>query len=368
MEPFIPDALPLTNVDWRRHIKAVGLANNYLARLDTALQVLPNHELLLATILTQEAVLSSKIEGTRATLEDVLENDASIKALPSLALDIEEVDNYRHALGFLVNEMEKKPLSLNHIKEAHRILLQGVRGENKRRGEFRTTQNWIGGIGSPIEEATFIPPSPSILMEHLSALERYFHADDHDALVQLATVHAQFEILHPFLDGNGRMGRILIPLFLYEKKMVSRPYLYISAYFEQHRDEYYHRLQEITLKENWNDWIDFFLRGLIDSARKQGLLASQIFDLTEATKEQLSTKIPEKHLIPFVNFICAHPIFKVAQMREELSMSRSTAHRFLEKALNAGTLVKWSRMRGRGGEVFRFEALLEKVIGQGTLT
>jgi Fic family protein len=235
-------------------------------------------------------------------MEDILEFDADASTPSLLKGVIEEIDNYRLALYFLADRMRLMAFTLNLIKEAHGILLDGVRGKIKRRGEFRTTQNWIGGIGASLEMAKYVPPSPLILMEQLPLLEKYFHYEDRDALVQLAIIHAQFEILHPFLDGNGRIGRILIPLFLCQKGIISHPCFFIRAYFEKHREEYYLHLEEITKNGKWDDWIAFFLKGIIHEAKVQWLLAKNIVDLHQDIIQQFLPSSSQKFVYPIANF------------------------------------------------------------------
>ncbi|MGA9070409.1 MAG: Fic/DOC family N-terminal domain-containing protein, partial [Terracidiphilus sp.] len=221
MKPYVPQELPLSEVAWIQLIPLIGQANRQLAEYNGVLYTFTNPELLLSPLTTQEAVLSSKIEGTQATLGEVLKFEAGEEPeLESRRQDIQEIMNYRHALKEAEEELRTRPFNLNLLLQLHSTLLDSVRGRNKARGSFRKDQNWIGSPGSTIEEAEFIPPAPGDSLEKaLHNWESYYHDDRPDALVQLAITHAQFEILHPFLDGNGRLGRILIPLFLFEKKI-----------------------------------------------------------------------------------------------------------------------------------------------------
>jgi len=216
--PYIPTALPLTDIAWEELLPNIVKANTVLANFNGILETIRNPLIFLSPLMTQEAVLSSRIEGTRASFSDILEHEAAPKKIKDNYNDIEEVINYREALRYAEVVLIKRPICLNLIRGIHGILLKGVRGENKSRGEFRKIQNWIGPPGSKIEIASFVPPSPENLLNYLSNWEKYCHYDEKDSLVQLAVIHAQFEIIHPFLDGNGRVGRILIPLFLKEKK------------------------------------------------------------------------------------------------------------------------------------------------------
>lgn len=358
-EPYIPQILPLSMINWERHVPNIAQANSHLARFDGILQTIPNPELLLAPIMTQEAVLSSRIEGTQATLEDVLEFDAEPSEEIRNFHDIQEVNNYRKTLQYAIQSLKEMPLTLNLIKAMHKILLEGVRGNNKRRGEFRKTQNWIGRTGATIEQATFIPPSPIDLQDHLSHFERYFHFNDKERLVQLAIIHAQFELLHPFLDGNGRIGRILIPLFLYEKQLISHPSFYISGFFDLERDAYYDHLENISKNNSWDDWIEFFLHAVIFQAKAQSSLAKQILGLYDGIKVE-ATEMTRSHLvIKTLDFIFAHPIFKSSNFVEITDIPRATAHRLLNSLVEGGILLPSREKTGRAGQIYRFDRLLQ---------
>jgi Fic family protein len=231
--PCIPDRLPLKTIDWARLIAPLGKANRAIAHYDGVLRNVPNPAVLLSPLTANEAVLSSKIEGTQATLQEVLEFESGEEtAEPELRADIYEIVNYRKALHAAKTFLQEKPLHLGTLLRAHGILLDSVRGHNKARGQFRTVQNWIGKHGTNVGQARFIPPSPLDLPEALTNFENYLHHEECDPIAQLGIIHAQFEILHPFLDGNGRVGRMLVPLFLYEKKVLASPMFYLSAYLE----------------------------------------------------------------------------------------------------------------------------------------
>ena len=236
-KPYIPARFPPNDLKLEPFIKKIVEANRGIALFDGILQGLPNPDILLAPLTTNEAVLSSRIEGTQATFEDVLQEEAGItpkNISDSLKSDIIEVLNYKKALIYGTEEVKNRPLSLSLMKELHKILLTGVRGRFRLLGEFRKTQNWIGTSGTPIEKARYIPPDPIILPEHLEYWEDFLKTNDYpDKIVQLGLLHAQFEILHPFEDGNGRIGRLIIPLFLYWKGLISRPSFYLSEYLEK---------------------------------------------------------------------------------------------------------------------------------------
>ena len=223
MKPIVPQQLPLDEIDWEPLIPLIGRSNRSLALYDGILYGVPNPEVLLSPITTQEAVLSSRIEGSQATLGEVLKFEAGEEPEhESRRHEILEILNYRSALRSAEIELARRPFSLNLLIGLHETLLDSVRGRDKGRGQFRKSQNWIGVPGCSIEQADFVPPDPLLVTGALDNWENYYHEDRPDALVQLAIVHAQFEIIHPFLDGNGRIGRILIPLFLFEKRLLSQ--------------------------------------------------------------------------------------------------------------------------------------------------
>jgi len=336
MKPFTPYILPPKDINWERHITFIGLANAELARYDGVLQHIPNTEILFSPLTTQEAVLSSKIEGTQATLEDVLSFEAKKESANPKSEDIGEVINYRKTLEHAVNRIGKYdfPLSLRLIKEMHEILLDNVRGQNKDRGNFRRSQNWIGAPGSTMETARYVPPTPADVMPALDNFEKYIHYIEKDRLVQLAVIHAQFEMIHPFLDGNGRIGRLLIPLFLFEKKVLCKPLFYISAYFESNREEYYNRLLSVSQTNDWDSWIEYFLNVVILQARKNVQYANSILSLYNEMKTRVVELTNSKHAIETIDFIFRKPIFTTSNFLEETNIPRPGAKRILSRLAN----------------------------------
>ena len=220
MKPYEPNKLPLEGLDYQRLFAVVGDANAELARYDGLLQGVVNPSVMLSPLTNEEAVLSSKIEGTQATIDEVLEQEAGLIKEGKKYNDIQEIINYREALRSAHHYLGERPITLSLVRELHKVLLNTVRGQDKTPGEFRKDQNWIGNYGYPIEQAAFVPPNPLQLQDHLEAWQTYMESTDIDLLLQTAVVHAQFELLHPFKDGNGRIGRILIPLFLFSKEEV----------------------------------------------------------------------------------------------------------------------------------------------------
>lgn len=363
MKPYIPDKLPLENIDWTRHVPAIGKAHAAIGRYDGMLQSIVNPDLLLSPLTTQEAVLSSKIEESQATLEDVLEYDADPTEIfeDRKYADIMEVVNYRKAIAYATQKLETHPLSLNFIREIHAILLDSVRGRNKNPGEFRRVQNYIGAPGASIEQATFIPPSPDLVMPSLDNWEKYIHFDEKDVLVQLAIVKAQFEIIHPFLDGNGRIGRLLIPLFLYAKKTLSSPMFYLSAYLESNRDVYYQKLRAVSEAKDWDGWISFFLDAVIEQAEVNISKAKSIHALYEKMKKQIPELTSSKFAINATDALFSAPSLTTASFIEKSGIQKASAIRIIDKLQENGILTEIRKSSGRRAAMYLFEELFEIV-------
>ena len=268
IQPYQPNDLPLGDLDATRLLPLVGTANGELARYDSLLQTIPNPMMIITPLMRQEAILSSKIEGTQATIDEVLESEVGIVKEGTKGEDIQEINNYYKALSLGYDHLQQAPITLSFIRELHKVLLDSSRGRDKTPGRFRDNQNWIGTPFCSIDQASFIPPSPMQLDELLEKWHNYLEGDDIDPLIQTAIVHAQFELIHPFKDGNGRIGRILIPLFLYKKKLLIKPVFYLCAYLEANRDHYYARLQGISEQGDWNGWLEFFLKAIIDEGKQ----------------------------------------------------------------------------------------------------
>lgn len=357
-KPYLPSKLPLENTPWDKIITLIGKANGEIARYDGILQSVPNPTMLLSPLTTQEAVLSSKIEGTQATLEDVLKYEANPKQKVEKHNDIQEVLNYRKAMFLAISEMERKPMTLKLIKKIHSVLLDSVRGQNKGRGQFRTVQNWIGKPGSPMEEARYVPPEPMFLAEYLDNFEKYIHYTEKDRLVQLAIVHAQFEIIHPFLDGNGRIGRILVPLYLYEKKILSNPMFYVSAYLENHRQQYYDTLLSITKSGNWVGWIIFFMTALIEQSKANSIKARQILRMYDLMKTKIVDITHSQYSILALDYLFKAPIVSTSDFIEQTRIPRQSALRILKKLNGAEILGIFEIGRGNKPTIYIFNDLL----------
>ncbi len=258
---FIPNPLP-PQFEWNNTlVNSLSRADHVLGMLAREGARLPSPHLLIRPFITREAVLSSKIEGTQATLLEVLAQDAGVH-VDRNPDDLQEVQNYILALDYGLTRLQELPLSLRLIREIHSKLMQGVRGSHATPGEFRQSQNWIGSPGSTLQTAKYIPPLPDQLGDCLSLLENFLHDRTLPPLIHVALCHYQFEAIHPFLDGNGRVGRLLIVLLLIERKLIPSPILYVSAFFEATRDEYYRQLYRVSSQGTWNEWFVYFLNGV----------------------------------------------------------------------------------------------------------
>jgi Fic family protein len=349
-------------LDWESLIPLIGAANRALASFNGCLYGMPNAELLLSPLTTQEAVLSSKIEGTQATFGDVLKFEAGEEPRQDARrLDIQEILNYRTALKAAETELRGRPFNLNLLLTLHGVLLDSVRGRDKARGRLRTVQNWIGRPGSSIEEAIYIPPAPDRLRPLLDNWEKYYHADGPDPLVQLAMIHGQFELIHPFIDGNGRIGRILIPLFLYEKGLLSRPVFYLSAYIEAHKEEYAAALGALSGRQNhaWNGWVAFFLTALTKQAQENLEVARRIIALYERSKADMIRITRSQYAVPLLDQLFRQPVFSPAQLQRHRHLpSKQMIMSLLARLKDAGILTVTREPSGRRPQILAFAELV----------
>ena len=361
MGRFPPD----DRLDWPKLVPFIGPATAAVARYDGMLAAIPNPSVLLAPLTTREAVLSSRIEGTQATMGEVLEFEAGQE--PESAArrdDIGEVLNYRAAMRRAEEMLEKLPLSLRVVREAHSVLLRGVRGEGKAPGEYRRAPNWIGPPGCSIDEATFVPIGADRLADAMSAWESYIHRNATDRLVQLAVLHAEFEALHPFLDGNGRLGRMLVPLFLWQHGLIRAPMFYISAFFEARRDAYYAGLLAIARDDDWTGWCRFFLQAVQAQAEDNLSRTQGIIDLYDNMKRRVDDLTRSRYAIRALDWIFERPIFRSTDFVTTAGVPEPTARRFLKLLIEAEILtVLWSG-RGRRPSVLCFLELLSIAEGR----
>lgn len=323
---FIPKPLPPVppiNIDVEL-LKLLSDADRKLGRLDGITQILPNPDLFVAMYVKKEAVLSSQIEGTQASLIDILgEDDPKRKSL-----DVGEIVNYVKAMNYGINRLSELPLSLRLIREIHSILLKDGRGSNRSPGDFRRTQNWIGPAGCSLMDATFVPPPVPEMNEAMSQLELFMHEeDDIPTLIKIGIIHAQFETIHPFLDGNGRMGRLLITFWLCQKEILSKPLLYLSYYFKQNRLEYYDRLTAVREKGDWENWLKFFLKGVAQVSDQAISSAKEIINLRDSYSKMLYQRNSNNaNYQKLLDSLFEQPVITINKIKGLLSVSYPTAN------------------------------------------
>ena len=357
---YVPAPLP-PPITWDEGL-TVGLsaADRAIGRLAGEGRRLPNPHLLIRPFVRKEAVLSSRIEGTQATLGELFaaEAGAAVERSPD---DLREVGNYVAALEYGLERLETLPLSLRLVREMHEHLMQGVRGEVATPGEFRHSQNWIGPPGCTLQEATFVPPPPFELMSCLDSWERFLHDDSLPPLVHAALVHAQFEAIHPFLDGNGRVGRLLITLLLVKQALIPSPLLYLSAYFEATSQEYYVRLLGVTEGGEWEEWLVYFLRGVAVQAEDAVDRIERIDGLLSDWKQKLASgqsRLPERALDLFAE----NPFWTVRGVAGRLGVAFTTAQRAIDRLEDAGVVTRVGE--ARRNRVYWAGAILDVLEGE----
>lgn len=334
---YVPEPLP-PPIEWGAELAAaLSAADRAIGRLAGEGRRLANPHLLIRPFVRREAVLSSRIEGTQATLGEILAAEAGAAVERSPA-DLREVGNYVVALEHGVERLRTLPLSLRLVRELHDKLMRGVRGDSATPGQFRTTQNWIGPAGCTLAEASFIPPPPDRLMECLGAWEAFLHDRALPPLVQVALAHAQFEAIHPFLDGNGRVGRLLITLLLIAQAVLPAPLLYLSAYFDASRDTYYARLLAITERGEWEAWLAYFLAGVAQQADDAVQRIQRIDDLFRELHLRLAremSRLPEQALALFAE----NPFWTVKALAARLAVAFTSAQRAIDRLAAAGIVT-----------------------------
>lgn len=359
-KPFDLPELPV-KINYEPLIKHITKAHRAIAGLDALLGALPNPNLLGRTMQTKEAVESSKIEGTQATINEVLAHEAGVDKEDSIQKkrDISEVINYRQALDLGIKSLESLPMSENLIKKLHAILLKSGRGANKAPGEFRKAQVYIGKPGAGIADALYIPPTADKIIPLFSNLEKYLNSDEEkDKLVQIAVAHYQFEALHPFLDGNGRIGRLIISLFLYEKKLLSHPFLYLSEFFEEHRQDYYELLRGVSEKEDWENWIKFFLNALATQAERAEETGKEILKLHAGYKERVA-EINSRYAVNLLDAIFVRPIFSTASLRKHVKIKNTqTLFNLIAKFVELKILTE-AKPEKKRGRIYVFTELMK---------
>lgn len=338
---FIPGPLPpKPPINFDSELQnLLSEADRALARLDGIVTVLPNTDLFIAMYVKKEALLSSQIEGTQASLEGVLEFEANL--VPKENIDeIKEVVNYIKALNYGIERLRTLPMSLRLIKEIHKILIGKTRGSARNPGEFRTTQNWIGPQGAGLSEAIFIPPPPDLVMNLMGNLEKFTHQKDNiPPLIKIGLIHAQFETIHPFLDGNGRMGRILITFYLYWKGLLSKPLLYLSFYLKKNREAYYELLMKIRKEGLWEEWIKFFLKGVYETSQESANTAREIIKLKDKIIDKLyENSISSIFAVKLLEILFDSPLIETKDVVSKLKIHKDTANELIKGFEKIGIL------------------------------
>ncbi len=346
---YVPNPLPPMNLTWDSElIEVLSLADRALGELAGIGRSLPNPHLLVRPFLRREAVLSSRIEGTQASLADVLAYEAVQLPLFDAPDDVKEVHNYVRALEYGLERMSSLPVSLRLIRELHGILLEGVRGEQFQAGEFRQGQNFIGPPGSSLATATYVPPPPKEMMEALQHLELYINeASNLPPLIRLGLIHYQFEAIHPFPDGNGRLGRLLVSILLCAWNLLPQPLLYLSAFFETNRPDYYANLRGVSEKGNWNSWLSFFLNGVSSQSIDAADRVKRINDLRENYRQRFQQGRSAARLLQVVDLLFARPLISVRTVEEELALPYPTAERYIDELVKQGILESSGKARNR---------------------
>lgn len=343
----------------------LSLADRKLGRLDGVTQILPNPELFVAMYVKKEAVLSSQIEGTQASFVDVLSTEYN-QADDQRHDDVKEVINYVDAMNWGLEQLASFPLSLRLIRNIHARLIHNTRGANKNPGEFRTSQNWIGPAGCTLNTATFVPPTVPDMNVALGDLELFIHQEDFiPALVKIAMIHAQFETIHPFLDGNGRMGRLLITFWLCQQNILTKPLLYLSFYFKKNRAEYYDRLMAVRKNGDWENWIKFFLRGIAEVSDEATESARAILKIKEDATNALYKKDgTNSNYQRLLNYLFEQPFIKRSDVEQYLDVSNPTAGSILEVFCQMNILVDCTPDKARN-KMYAFGKYLD-ILNSGT--
>lgn len=352
---FVPKPLPPTppiQLD-AELMTLLEQSGTELGRLDGIARVIPDPDFFVSMYVRREAVLSSQIEGTQSTLEDLLEREIGA-GVDDHRSDVLDIVNYVQAMNFGLERLQTLPLSLRLIREIHRELLKDGRGSHAARGEFRKTQNWIGPDGASIEQATFVPPPVPEMTNALGDLEVFLHAESpYPTLIEVGLAHAQFETIHPFLDGNGRVGRLLNTFLLVQRGVLRKPLLYLSYYFKLHRTEYYDRLMAVRVRGDWEGWLAFFLRGVVQTAREATATAERIFEMRESHRAAIIERGLGENALRLLSELFRRPLLNVNLAAEILGTTFPTASRLVSGLEELGILEEITgRKRSR---IYRYE-------------
>lgn len=342
-------------------LKRVVQANKSIAALEGVASRIPDIEMFIYMYVRKEALMSSQIEGTQATLEDILAPDIETNTNHNIT----DVVNYTKATEYAIERLKTLPLCGRLLRETHAVLMEGVRGEEKYPGEFRHSQNWIGGQGSSLKDARYIPPNPEDMAQAISDLEKYINSDNElDDLIRIALIHYQFETIHPFLDGNGRIGRLMIILYLIERKIITTPALYISYFLKKNRIEYYDRMTAVRAKGDYEQWIGFFLQALSETAED----AIKTIDRISALHDTNTRKIKElgraaKKTLAVFSYLEKHPIIEISRTAKELGMAFSTVSNAVKRLTETGILE--NKTKGTRNRIFVYADYLD-ILREGT--
>ncbi len=358
---FIPDPLP-PNITWTPDlVRSLSDADRLLGQLAGEGAKLINPHLLIRPFIKREAVYSSRIEGTQATLGELLVSEAG-GAVERSPADLREVANYVAAIDYGIRRLKKFPLSLRLVRELHEILMRGTHGTFATPGEFRKTQNWIGSPGSTLMTARFVPPPPEELMNCLGAWEKFLHDQTVPPLVNAALAHYQFESIHPFLDGNGRVGRLLITLFLIERKILPAPLLYLSAFFEITRRDYYDNLNRVRTHGDWEGWLVYFFNGVARQSEDALCRAQNINETLEAWKKKASST----QVVEAISLLARNPYLTVNSLSDHLKVAFTTAQRTIDKMQKLNILIQHDEKKR--GRVYCATAILKMLEEPARLT
>jgi len=358
---YLPNPLPPAITYDKELINLLSEADRILGNLSGIGTLLPNPDLLITPYVKREAVLSSKIEGTQASLSDLFYFEAAGKEereKEAKTTDILEVVNYVKAMNYGIKRLKELPLCLRLIREIHKELMHKVRGEHLTPGEFRRSQNWIGPAGCTLDNASFVPPPVHEMHEALDKFEKFLHdKESFPGLVQCAFMHYQFEAIHPFLDGNGRVGRLLITLFLCEREYLIYPLLYLSAFFEKNRREYYERLLAVSQKGNWENWIKFFLRAVAHQSKDAIDNSKLILSLLDKYRKMLREKRSSSYALDLLEEIFLNPFVTISYAAKRLKTTYPTAKAAVDKLRECGILAEASDKRW--GKAYKAQELLK---------
>lgn len=365
-KPCHPELLKDIELDWGALVEPIARASDSIGRFDGALEGMVNNHVLMSPFTRREAVLSSQIEGTQATFVEVLEHEAGkLAEEEEKRQDINEIQNYRKALQIGEEYLDSRPITLSLIKELHKVLLDSVRGQDKNPGRFRAGQNWIGPRGGTIQEARFIPPNPLHMVDSLEDLETFISIQYKNSLVQLGMIHAQFEIIHPFEDGNGRVGRMLIPLFLHHKKVLQSPVFYLSEFLEKNDAEYRDRLFAITEEGDWQGWLVFFLNGLHQQAIDNLEKAKQIHALYDVMKRAFTEVTKSRFAATALDTFFAVPIISATNFYEYSHIKNNkTAYTILKSLEEANLIFCIRKGSGRASSIYAMPELINITEGR----